>query len=122
MAKLPWNKFYNTHHQRICVSLQFTDYKKGSKLVSGKTIPTPNQVVAALTKELRLEGDYTLKSFNDGKVQVVMISNQNDVQKIVNQVQCGPQKVGDGQPCSVTMVGIVEMQKHISIATQLGLF
>jgi hypothetical protein len=123
MARITLNEFAK-RPTRIGVGFIFDDYyhlqKSGEvkgkiRLKTGGELPTPNEVLRKLAAKVK--GDYHLKS--DGAKQTLMLTDMADAKPFVTNTT--PLREGDGKPLNAFVAIHIPMEKHVQLATELGL-
>jgi len=118
MSRLPFNKFISTHTNVHCVGLVFPDFRSSlTDAQTGKILPTPNNLVSVYLRPLT--NGWTLKSMKV-KYQLVMLEDAADVQRFSQFPRVRASSLNPA--CTSSTAFQIDMQTHISIAKQLGLF
>jgi hypothetical protein len=144
MAKLSRNVFIEKHKNSTLVGFDFADFRLRKKLAAtkkapakqpkaqfklarvtepstGKILPTPNQIIAALAKTV-LKSDYFIESGVAGTVQAVHIADEAEAKALADKFPHAPPKRGDGKPATLIFSPVVDSSRAEKLARKLKLF
>jgi len=144
MAKLTRNAFIEKHKKGTLIGFDFADFRLRKKPAAtkkksarqpkpqfkllrvherstGKILPTPNQIIAALAKA-DLKSDYFIESGIAGTVQALFIADETEAKALAGNFAHGRPKEGDGKPATLVFSAVVDADKAKALARRLKLF